>query len=56
MDRNVLSGGLLGLGVAAFVDETVFHQLLHWHHFYDKSTAAAVSPRVRPLMPLRFRM
>jgi uncharacterized membrane protein len=22
----------------AFVDEVVFHQLLHWHHFYDKST------------------
>ena len=21
--------------MAAFVDETVFHQLLHWHHFYD---------------------
>ncbi|SHM56548.1 DUF2243 domain-containing protein [Cryptosporangium aurantiacum] len=41
MDRNVLSGALLGVGVAAFVDETVFHQLLHWHHFYDKSTAAA---------------
>jgi uncharacterized membrane protein len=39
--RNVLSGVFLGLGVAAFVDETVFHQLLHWHHFYDKSTPAA---------------
>ncbi|WP_433303694.1 DUF2243 domain-containing protein [Actinoplanes sp. CA-030573] len=39
--RSVLSGVLLGLGVAAFVDETVFHQLLHWHHFYDKSTPAA---------------
>jgi len=38
--RNVLSGMFLGLGVAAFVDETVFHQLLHWHHFYDKSTPA----------------
>jgi uncharacterized membrane protein len=38
--RNVLSGVLLGLGVAGFVDETVFHQLLHWHHFYDKSTPA----------------
>lgn len=36
--RNVLSGVLLGLGVAGFVDETVFHQLLHWHHFYEKST------------------
>ncbi|BAL89752.1 hypothetical protein AMIS_45320 [Actinoplanes missouriensis 431] len=39
--RNVLSGALLGVGAAAFVDETVFHQLLHWHHFYDKSTPAA---------------
>jgi uncharacterized membrane protein len=39
--RNVLSGVFLGLGIAAFVDETVFHQLLHWHHFYDRSTPAA---------------
>ena len=39
--RNVLSGVLLGIGAAAFVDETVFHQLLHWHHFYDRSTPAA---------------
>ena len=39
--RNVLSGILLGVGTAAFVDETVFHQLLHWHHFYDRSTPAA---------------
>jgi uncharacterized membrane protein len=36
--RNVLAGALLGVGIAAFLDETVFHQLLHWHHFYDKST------------------
>ncbi|AGL18991.1 hypothetical protein L083_5481 [Actinoplanes sp. N902-109] len=35
------SGVLLGVGIAAFVDETVFHQLLHWHHFYDRSTPAA---------------
>jgi uncharacterized membrane protein len=27
--------------VAGFVDETVFHQLLHWHHFYDRSTTEA---------------
>ncbi|GAA3451764.1 DUF2243 domain-containing protein [Dactylosporangium matsuzakiense] len=39
--RNVLAGVLLGVGVAAFVDEAVFHQLLHWHHFYDRSTPAA---------------
>ena len=37
--RVTLSGLLLGLGVAGFVDETVFHQLLHWHHFYDRSTS-----------------
>ena len=36
--RTLLAGALLGIGIAAFVDEAVFHQLLHWHHFYDKST------------------
>ncbi|MFP3466911.1 DUF2243 domain-containing protein [Leifsonia sp. SIMBA_070] len=36
--RNLLSGILFGVGLAAFIDETVFHQLLHWHHFYDRST------------------
>jgi uncharacterized membrane protein len=36
--RNLVSGVLVGVGVAAFLDETLFHQLLHWHHFYDKST------------------
>ena len=35
---SIWSGVLVGVGVAAFVDETVFHQLLHWHHFYDRST------------------
>ncbi|TDC93464.1 DUF2243 domain-containing protein [Saccharopolyspora aridisoli] len=37
--RNVLAGVLLGLGAVAFIDEVVFHQLLHWHHFYDRSTS-----------------
>ncbi|OGX78843.1 hypothetical protein A6395_09910 [Exiguobacterium sp. SH31] len=37
--RNLGSGFLFGLGLIAFVDETVFHQLLAWHHFYDKSTS-----------------
>jgi len=37
--RSVLAGVLIGVGVAAFLDETVFHQLLHWHHFYDRSTS-----------------
>ncbi|GAA3573970.1 DUF2243 domain-containing protein [Microlunatus spumicola] len=36
--RSTWSGVLAGLGLIAFVDETVFHQLLHWHHFYDRST------------------
>jgi uncharacterized membrane protein len=39
--RPVLAGVLFGVGVAGFVDETVFHQLLHWHHFYDRSTSEA---------------
>ncbi|WP_082235183.1 DUF2243 domain-containing protein [Halobacillus massiliensis] len=38
LNRNLLSGLLFGIGFAAFVDETLFHQLLRWHHFYDKST------------------
>ncbi|VEF48153.1 Predicted membrane protein [Bacillus freudenreichii] len=38
LKRNRLSGFLFGVGFIAFIDETVFHQILHWHHFYDKST------------------
>jgi uncharacterized membrane protein len=38
--RTLVAGVLLGLGTVAFVDEAVFHQLLHWHHFYDRSTDA----------------
>jgi len=37
-NRNTLSGFLFGVGLIAFLDEAVFHQLLRWHHFYDKST------------------
>ncbi|MBS4176500.1 DUF2243 domain-containing protein [Lederbergia citrea] len=36
--RNLLSGFLFGVGLVAFLDEAIFHQILHWHHFYDKST------------------
>jgi uncharacterized membrane protein len=39
--RTVLAGFLLGVGAVAMVDEVVFHQLLHWHHFYDRSTTSA---------------
>ncbi len=38
--RNLLAGLLFGVGIVAFVDEVVFHQLLHWHKFYDGSTPA----------------
>lgn len=37
-DRNLWSGVIFGVGLIAFIDETVFHQLLRWHHFYDRST------------------
>ncbi|WP_188207241.1 DUF2243 domain-containing protein [Alkalibacillus aidingensis] len=36
--RNIWAGVLFGIGGIAFIDEFVFHQLLQWHHFYDKST------------------
>jgi uncharacterized membrane protein len=31
---------LIGIGLMAAVDEIVFHQLLAWHHFFDRSTLA----------------
>lgn len=36
--RTLWSGILFGVGLVAFIDEAVFHQLLHWHHFYDLGT------------------
>lgn len=40
LKRNLWSGILFGLGFVAFLDEALFHQILHWHKFYDKSTIA----------------
>ena len=37
---SILAPGLIGVAVMAAVDEIVFHQLLSWHHFYDRSTLA----------------
>jgi uncharacterized membrane protein len=37
---SVLAAGLIGVAVMAAVDEVVFHQLLGWHHFYDRATPA----------------
>ena len=31
-------GVLTGMGIAGTLDEVVLHQLLAWHHFYDRST------------------
>ena len=38
--RSLTAAILIGIGVMAAVDEIVFHQLLQWHHFYDRSTPA----------------
>jgi uncharacterized membrane protein len=32
---------LVGVGVAGSLDEIVLHQLLRWHHFYERGSAAA---------------
>jgi len=34
------SGLLLGIAFMAGLDEIIFHQVLGWHHFYDRSTPA----------------
>lgn len=36
--RSLRAGLLVGVGLMAAVDEIVFHQILGWHHFYDRST------------------
>lgn len=37
-NNSAWTGALVGIGVMAAVDEIVFHQLLGWHHFYDRAT------------------
>jgi uncharacterized membrane protein len=39
-DRAFQGAFLIGVGLMAAVDEIVFHQILAWHHFYDRSTPA----------------
>ncbi|MFC9970320.1 DUF2243 domain-containing protein [Spirillospora sp. NPDC127200] len=36
--RSLAAVLLVGVAMMAAVDEIVFHQLLGWHHFYDRST------------------
>ncbi|MFG2577616.1 DUF2243 domain-containing protein [Streptomyces sp. NPDC048481] len=38
--RSTAVCALIGAAVMAAVDEIVFHQILAWHHFYDRSTTA----------------
>jgi uncharacterized membrane protein len=37
--RSMWVCALIGMALMASVDEIVFHQLLSWHHFYDRSTS-----------------
>ena len=39
-DRSFWGAFLVGVAIMAGVDEIVFHQILAWHHFYDRSTTA----------------
>lgn len=39
--RSLWAAFLIGIGIMAAVDEIIFHQLLQWHHFFDRSTPAA---------------
>ncbi|MET9954404.1 DUF2243 domain-containing protein [Streptomyces sp. NPDC006339] len=36
--RSMVVCGVIGVAVMAAIDEIVFHQILGWHHFYDRST------------------
>ncbi|OKJ95179.1 hypothetical protein AMK26_31905 [Streptomyces sp. CB03234] len=36
--RSMAVTAVIGVAVMAAVDEIVFHQVLGWHHFYDRST------------------
>ena len=36
--RSMLVAAAIGVGLMAAVDEIVFHQILAWHHFYDRAT------------------
>jgi uncharacterized membrane protein len=35
---SLVATAMIGVGLMAAVDEIVFHQLLDWHSFYDRST------------------
>jgi uncharacterized membrane protein len=37
-DRALWAAVMIGAGLMAAVDEIVFHQILAWHHFYDRGS------------------
>lgn len=37
----IVPGIIIGIGLAGTLDEVVLHQILHWHHLYDRSSDAA---------------
>jgi uncharacterized membrane protein len=39
--RSMAVCALIGAALMAAADEIVFHQILGWHHFYDRSTTGA---------------
>lgn len=38
--RSIKVCAIIGIGLMAAIDEVIFHQILGWHHFYDRSTPA----------------
>lgn len=38
--RSMIATILIGFGLMAAIDEIIFHQILAWHHFFDRSTPA----------------
>lgn len=38
--RSMIATILIGIGIMAAIDEIIFHQVLAWHHFFDRATPA----------------
>ena len=36
--KSLLATLMIGAGMMAAVDKIIFHQILGWHHFYDRAT------------------
>lgn len=40
LKRSFIATLPLGIGMMAAIDEIIFHQILAWHHFFDRGTPA----------------